>query len=138
MVTRMGHNDATAVLSALSARAGLHHDFMAYVIREYMRSEDLSEESLCSSLGVTRDLLTRLSLCKRPDPQAADFLERVAAIADYTLCDEDAILQLIRHVDALDALRTTGKESMLSAARDRPEASESEADGRDKKADHGE
>jgi hypothetical protein len=106
-------------LSALSARAALNPEFMGYVIREYLNSQRITNDDLCSLLGITPELLVRLSLCKRPDPQEPDFVERVSAIGDYTLCDEDALLQVIRHVDALEALRTPGQRTMLSAARDR-------------------
>ena len=92
---------------------------MGYVIREYLNSEGLAEHELCLLLGITPELLVRLSLCKRPDSNQPDFLERVNTIADYTICDEHSILQLIRHVDSLDALRKSGRDVMLSAARDR-------------------
>ena len=112
-------DDPIPMLSVLSARTERHRDFMGYVIREYLNSEGLAEHELCLLLGITPELLVRLSLCKRPDSNQPDFLERVNTIADYTICDEHSILQLIRHVDSLDALRKSGRDVMLSAARDR-------------------
>jgi hypothetical protein len=107
--------------------------YIASVIRRYCELELLTEAQLATRLGITLDLLNRLKLCKVPDPSADSFADRIRAISDFTLADETTLANVIRHLQAVDALASTSCEWALpAAARDRAEPKESQGEENEK------
>jgi hypothetical protein len=110
--------------------------FMGYVLQVYQEQEELTAETLAHRLGTWPEMMTRLSLCRRPPAESSQFAEQVRAIAEYTLTDEAQLASILRQVEGLEQLArrpvTPALESattaslpewgLLAAARDREEA----------------
>src|SRR5687767_1708164 len=98
------------------------HDpyFLASVFSAYARSERLDERGLAAALGCTVEALVPLRLCRRPLAETPIFRDDVARIAARYEVNPVALAQIIRRVDALEALRRGVNDAgMLVAARDR-------------------
>ena len=84
----MSDSDARNGGAKLARRLETDSEFMAYVLAEYRGQEHRSLEQLQDELGIASSMLTRLSLCRRPDTNSPEFAEQVREIADYALLDE--------------------------------------------------
>ena len=104
----------------LARRLESNRNFMAYVLAEYRRQEDLTLEELAQEIGVMPLMLVRLALCSRPDSTTSAFAEQVREIADFTLTDEVQLAQILRQVDVLEMLsrRPSSDPSTSQAAPD--------------------
>jgi hypothetical protein len=78
--------------------------YLSNVLFAYQQQEHLTDDALAHRLSLDPSQLPRLALCKRP--QTDRFAEQVSQIAAYTGANEAALAQMIRHVDALQQLRT--------------------------------
>ncbi len=94
-------------------------DFMAFVLDQLCRQEGLSVLELPDALGIMPEMVTRLALCRRPEPDTVDFAKCVREIADYTLADEAVLANVIRRVSSVHSLGSAKEEAFLAAARDR-------------------
>ena len=88
---------STTDLALLTLARSLADDpsFMAHLLARYQAQEHLSEEALLRQLGLTRARLTRLALCRRPNPSAPDFAIHIREIAAYVGLDPDWLIALI-------------------------------------------
>lgn len=126
-------------LSRLARRMQQDPRFMAYALSAYQQQEGLDTEGLAQTLGALPEMLARLSLCKRPDPNSPRFAEQVREIADYTLTDETQLANILRQVSSLEKLSqrqitlaspdteelsVQPLAGLLAAARDRDESEE--------------
>jgi hypothetical protein len=94
-------------------------DFMAFVLDQFCRQEGISILELPDALGIMPEMVTRLALCRRPNPDTADFAKGIHEIADYTLADEAVLANIIRRVSSVHSLGSANEEAFLAAARDR-------------------
>lgn len=129
--------DVARQLSGLAHRLQNNPDFMAQVLAAYQRQERLSDQALMAHLNTTSKMLTRLALCKKPDPNSPEFANQIRQIASYTEIEATQIANIVRQVESLQKLteqsqpnvpqeNTTHQpqlsKGLLAAARDRTEA----------------
>ena len=99
------------------------HDafFLGRMLSEYQEANGLDDRALAAALKCTPHALSRLILCRCPDDRAVAFAEQVQTIAAFAACSADALMQVLRHVAAMRALRAQGESGrgLLLAARDR-------------------
>ncbi len=122
-------------LARLAKRLNEDTEYMASILAMYQICERLTDQSLSELLGISPGMLARLALCKRPNPESADFAQQVRKLADFTGADVGAIANLIRQIEALEAMKVLSKkqfgqserwsmaasQGLLAAARDRSE-----------------
>lgn len=107
--------------------------FLGKMLSEYQEANSLDDRGLAAALRCTPQALSRLVLCRCPDDRAASFAQQVQAIATFAACSADALIQLLRQVAAMRALRAqSGKSTggLLMAARDRHDDKQSDRPGR--------
>lgn len=100
MIRRSAHK----LMERFAQRLRSDSQFMSYALSLYQEQEGLSAEELAEEIGAMPAILTRLALCKRPDPGSPQFAQQVREIADYTLIDEGQLANLLRQVDAVERL----------------------------------
>jgi hypothetical protein len=91
--------DQIRLLAAMARRLRDDPRFMAHALAAYQEQKGLDDESLSRDLDALPEMLVRLALCERPEPDAPDFAERARALADYTLIDEARLVAVIRQSD---------------------------------------
>jgi hypothetical protein len=124
-------------------------DYMAWVFANFQKIEKLSDAKLMQALGTSQAGYARISLCKRPLADSQDFASQMKQIADYSNTDPSLLANIIRQVDAVQALRSKPDDlaeaedksvpehlqgAVLAAARDRmdlDQGPESETDQQD-------
>lgn len=135
-------DETTALLRRFVRRLSAETTYMAGAMAQYQRAEQIDDEALAQQLGTTAEMLTRLAMCKRPDPNSARFADEVRQIASFTGSDASVLARLLRQMQALatfaempkptaraDAARASRFEAnILAAARDQADASESQND----------
>ena len=114
-------------LVALARRVRNDPFFLAHVLHEYARSEDLDENALTAMLACPVAMLVPLSLCRRPRPEPPLFRQDIELIATRFGVRAEVLASIVRHVDALTAMRrdVAVERGFLMAARD-DEPAESE------------
>jgi hypothetical protein len=85
----------------------------------------MNETELAGFLGCPQSLLSKLALCRRPDPNSERFQMDIKRIAEAFSLEPARLFQLVREVDALRALKQARRtieqertEGFLMAARD--------------------
>ena len=138
---------AARQLAALALRLRSDAAFMASAMAAYQADEHASDSALASYLRLETAQLSRLALCRRPDPASPDFGEQVRQIATFSGADLMALAALLRRVSALGTLRglagrATSAEAdpmiargLLAAARDREPNEGDEPDASNKPDD---
>lgn len=120
------------ILRWAADRAAHDPTFLGSDIADFAMSAQLDAEGLAAYLSCKASAMPKLRLCLRPNPISEHFLTDVAKIAEYTGASSDQLIALIRHVDALRALRcfrgtkTQQNSGVMMAARrgDQPSANE--------------
>src|SRR5262249_23062229 len=79
----------------LAARLEGDRHYMAYVLASYRLQEGLDERGLCQRLAAPPEMITRLSLCKRPDDGSPFFAQQVTEISEYAMIDSAALRVLL-------------------------------------------
>lgn len=100
--------------------------FMASAVVLFQSERDWDDADLAGWLACDIDGVRRLSLCRRPLPDSDGFSNDIETIAAYVRCEADRLVQLVREVDAIEAIRQRGRrdaDPLLMAARDRKEPS---------------
>ncbi len=96
--------------------------FLGSFLSEYQEANGVDDLGLAALLQCPRKALSRLALCRCPDDRQPSFAQDIRTIAAFAPCSADALVQLLRQVAAMRALRERGTEStssLLMAARDR-------------------
>jgi hypothetical protein len=108
-------------LDALACRAERDKFFLASALADYARSERLGERELAAALGCAPDTLARLRLCRRPHGEVPRFRRDVEQIASRFGVVLEVLVRIVRHADAIEALKEGGASThgTLAAARDR-------------------
>lgn len=94
------------IVRVAAERAASEPTFFAHVLREYRAMFGLDLRSLATKLGCNIDDVTRLALCRKPDLAAPKWHEDLDKIATYVHVDSQLLLQVLREVDTLTAMRT--------------------------------
>ncbi|MFN8557421.1 MAG: hypothetical protein U0531_08745 [Dehalococcoidia bacterium] len=117
-------------LHRMAARRAEADDFfVGAALAAYRDLEELDDDGLMRALGCDRAGLTRLALCRRPDPASPRFMADVERIAAHAGALPIALVRLLRAVEAHAALSGGARTGFLAAARDREdEAPEPPAD----------
>jgi len=99
--------------------------FLASVLAEYARSEDLDDGGLAGELGCPVAVLTPLRLCRRPRPDPVGMREDTGQIAERFGVDVTILAEMVRRADALATLRQSAPaaQGTVIAARDREQGS---------------
>ena len=105
MMIDSDHEERMELLRRAAHRAATVPHFMACVLARWGEAEDLSLRQAAEHLGCTEHAVHRLALCRRPDPSPERFSADVQRIASYVDIDADALAQVVRQSDALQALR---------------------------------
>lgn len=126
----MKPDEAARLLARAGARARTRPEFLGWVLARYEDLEALPEERNREQLAVSLEDWPRLQLCLRP--RAEQFMADVTQIARAFAIDRKALAAIVRHVDAVEAVRAreeAGQPGSLMAARTRqpppPETKES-------------
>lgn len=142
----MTDQEPVPTIAKLARRLRGDARFMSYVLAEYQKQENLTDEHLVRELGTLPPMVVRLALCKRPASSSGRFAEEVREIADYTLTDEAQLASILRQVEGLERLAErpsvlagSGSEEqsghplagLLAAARDREEPADQETSASD-------
>ncbi|GEN09145.1 hypothetical protein SAMN05443572_105400 [Myxococcus fulvus] len=93
---------------------------MAYTFEQYRQIEGINEDTLAEELGCTQETLHWMSLCRRPEGDS--FSEQCTAIAQKFGVDRLMLMQVIRHVDVINAFskgtRSESTTTLRMAAQD--------------------
>ena len=99
--------------------------FLAADLLEFCRHRRMNKTELAGFLGCPQSLLSKLALCRRPDPDSERFRKDIKRIAEAFSFEPTRLFQLVREVDALRALKQARRgaeqertEGLLVAARD--------------------
>jgi hypothetical protein len=102
----VARNKTTLEIVRIAAeRAASEPAFFAHVLREYRAMFGLDLRSLATKLGCNIHDMTRLALCRKPDFDAPKWQEDLEQIAHFVHVDSQLLLQLLREVDTLTAMR---------------------------------
>ena len=93
------------IVQIAAERAASEPAFFAHVLREYCAMFGLDLRSLATKLGCNIHDMTRLALCRKPDFDAQQWHEDLEKIAHFVHVDSQLLLQLLREVDTLTAMR---------------------------------
>jgi hypothetical protein len=125
------------ILTWAADRAAQDPTFLGSDLREYATTAQLDKESLAEYLSCAVLALPKLSLCFRPNPESPDFVNAAEKIAAYAGADSDQLIALIRHVDALRAMRRVPSstnaghpQALMMAARERRQGDHPKSRGR--------
>jgi hypothetical protein len=110
-------------------RAGSDPFFVASRMTEYMNAHGVDEASLAELLHCRIGDLPRLAFCRAP--AGSQFAQDLRRIAEFVPCDADALVQVLRQAEALEALRHESRATVPMAARDRlqPQGPNEDGDG---------
>ncbi len=116
------------------ARVRVDPFFLGWALDQYETAHQMTDQELAEVLGCnTRDLV-RLSLCRLPDDSSPRFREEIHRISEYTPCNADRLVMLVREVIATKKMSANTNEQnagFLMAARDRRNIGENTGDNGD-------
>ena len=114
------------MLRHAALRASKNPFFIAGDIEGFRTRRGMQESDLASYLGCDSEILPKLGLCRRPDPDSTTFQSDVHRIADAFGISPNILVQLMREADSLNVLgmdvpiaRPNPLEGLLMAARDK-------------------
>ena len=96
--------------------------FLGWALNEHKKNHNVNKKQLALWLECSPENLNRLALCRFPNDESEYFHRDVQQIADYTSCNPDRLMLLIREVSAVASLKEKGgkvSNGLLMAARDR-------------------
>jgi hypothetical protein len=105
------------ILRIAAERAASEPAFFAHALREYCAMFGLDLRSLATKLGCNIHDMTRLALCRKPDFNTPKWNEALEQIAHFVHVDSQLLLQLLREVDTLTAMRAVRSSTPLSGKR---------------------
>jgi hypothetical protein len=110
----------TTPLERLARRVESDPFFLAAPLARFAESERLDDEALAVRLGCDQDTLTRLRLCRNPEPEPPQFAADVERIAARFGLDADRLAEAVRRGQTVLRFRAagTGGTGSLLAARD--------------------
>ena len=113
--------DNAGILAFAMEQAKTRPDYMAWVLAQYMKIENLTNSDLVTFLRIGMPQLPRLGLCLRP--RREHFVTDVEQISSKFRLDSYALARVVRLVDSISTMtkaKTDSEDSgMLMAARAR-------------------
>ncbi|MDN5211618.1 hypothetical protein QQ020_06135 [Fulvivirgaceae bacterium BMA12] len=106
-------------------RVSDQQEFLAYFLKRYQESEEMSSDHLISILNCSQLDFYRLGLCKTPDVHADDYLDRLNRICEYANISTVELNRIIKTTGVMDSFaefHSSG--TTLMAARDKSSSSE--------------
>jgi len=108
-------------------RAAEEPQLLGHELREYRTLNNATEDDVAKVLECSRNALTCLALCRRPDLNTPSFRVDVEQIALHCGANAQRLAALLREVDSLRAIRlapiqphlAAPQAGLLAAARDR-------------------
>jgi hypothetical protein len=110
------------LLANAAVRAAHRAFYLASAIATFQEVRALDDGQLLQYLGCSKQTLSRLRLCRRPDADSPEFQSDVRRIADTFAIDLTSLLSLLRETASVDAMRGSQAEAstgFLMAARDK-------------------
>ena len=107
------------LLKLAADRAGERPALLGWVLSRYVKGQNMTMGALLDELNCSASALWRLALCRRP--RSDRFRDDVAMIASNLAINAAALLRIIRHVEALEAMKAgrVAESGALMAARKR-------------------
>jgi hypothetical protein len=116
-------SDSEKLLINAASRARTHPAYLAWVLGRYLELENVSEDTLAQSLGVSILDLCRLGLCLRPrTDHLADDITQISTRFNADLGALAGIVRLVESVEVIATERTATiapETGLLMAARTR-------------------
>jgi hypothetical protein len=106
------------MLERAAMRVANDEAFLAAAFRAWC-GDQLDLDAVALTLACARSAVIQAAFCRRPRAEA--FRADVAAIAASAGVDEARLASLLREVASLVALRRSGGQQLLAAARDAPD-----------------
>lgn len=110
------------MIGRAAARAAERPFYLARAIAAFMELRHMDERHLAEFLRCSPDMLPLLGLCRRPDADSPQFQTDVRRIVKRFDVDARSLLQLLREVSSIEAMRRSQPETstgFLMAARDK-------------------
>lgn len=95
--------------------------FLASLLAEFARDENMSDEALAAHLGCPRDQLPKLKLCRPPREEAADFRDDIDQFARAFGLDRDRFADAVLRGRVIQRLRQPNTYLMMAARDHDPE-----------------
>jgi hypothetical protein len=130
-------SDKVQYLKKFVKKTNTDRFFVGWSLAQYRAFHGLEEQSLAQFLECDLEHISRLSMCRQPNDQEEQFQEQVRHIAEFSACNADRLVQLMREVATFSALQEgveAGQGAMLMAARDRKEEDETPDEREEDKA----
>src|SRR5215472_6025236 len=106
--------------SKLVERTRMDPFFLGWALEKYKTIHSSDDQQLSHWLQCSVENLGRLSLCRLPQDNKETFQRDVQQIANFTACNANRLVQLLREVASLSSLQEGSEESrtgFLMAAR---------------------
>ena len=113
----MNSKRTTELLRHAARRASQHPFFLAADLEQFRVHRGIQETDLARFLGCSPEVLPKVALCRRPDPESPRFRSDTHRIANFFDLQTDHLVQLIREVDVLKALREASPAAEQEVAR---------------------
>ena len=128
----MNNSDQNAPLTQLADRASQRPEYLGWIFGHYAKVEGATDQGFCARLGISALDLQRLHLCLRP--RQASFAADLKQIATKFALDPSELARIIRHAEAIDAMKADSPElenfGLMLAARARSEGKINRQKGR--------
>lgn len=115
-------SDKLKLLETANKKASMDKDFVAYYLNRYLDIEQLTEQQIINTLNCPIEDYYKLGLCKAPNVESKNFLQRLTDISTYTRISVIELNKIIKRVNSIEKISTVDIESKpayLIAARDK-------------------
>jgi hypothetical protein len=113
--------DKIRLLENAARKVEADSSFIAYLMKNYLAVENISEQEILSMLHCSVEDYYKLNLCRVPDINANDFVTRLNNISQYTNSSAIELNKIIKRANSI--LRLSGSDveqhNYLMAARDK-------------------
>src|SRR5262249_19839696 len=94
-------SEKVSLLAKAVDKVSLDKKFIAFLMREYLEYEKISQQEILLQLRCSEEEYYKLCLCNAPDMEAGDFVSRVNSIGEYA------------HVSAIEISRIIKRANMI-------------------------
>ncbi|MCG2766887.1 MAG: hypothetical protein L6435_00680 [Anaerolineae bacterium] len=122
----MSNEEISRLMHRAAERAAVNSFFLAADFAYYQKAQGISDVELAEFLSIEIEMLPKLALCRRPDPESPEFRSDVQSIEQSFSLQTNHLVQLLREVEALRTLsefqpatsEQMKQKGLLMAARD--------------------
>jgi len=111
-------NNKKKLLELASKKASDDSNFMAFFLKKYMEFEKVTEQDMQLNLKCSSENYYKLALCKIPNANTNDFIDRLNRISNYANASVFELNKIIKRVNSLLLFSDDKSNSYLMAARD--------------------